>query len=187
MKSAWVLAAALLVTACSGLGPREADRYFVLDAAAAAAPAAAVLVMPTTAAGFYDTQDIVYSREPGTRAYYQFSHWVERPQRVVHAGLVSRLGAIGAGRGPALMTHLDEIYHDAAQAPGIARLAITAQIVDPSSRAVLARRSFSASAPAASHDAPGAVAAMRQALGALLDEVAAWAAAQAAPGAARGS
>jgi ABC-type uncharacterized transport system auxiliary subunit len=86
-----------------------------------------------------------------------------------------------------LLTHLDEIYHDATQPPGTARLVITAQLVDPASRAVIARRSFSAAAPAASHDAPGAVAAMRQALGALLDEVAAWATTQAAPGAARGS
>jgi len=182
MRAALMVAAAMLATACSGLGPHEAHRYFVLDAATAVAPAAGVHVMPTTAAGFYDTQDIVYSRAPGTRAYYQFSHWTERPQRVVQAGLVSRLGAAGAGRGPALMTHLDEIYHDAAQPPGTARVVITAQIVDPSSGAVRARRSFSASAPAASHDAPGAVAAMRQALGALLDEVAAWAVVQAARG-----
>jgi ABC-type uncharacterized transport system auxiliary subunit len=39
---------------------------------------------------------------------------------------------------------------------------------------VLARRSFSRSAPAASYDAPGAVQGFRQALGALLDEVVAW-------------
>jgi cholesterol transport system auxiliary component len=189
MKAAMLLAAAGLVAACGSLGPREADRYFVLDAspavaaapgARAAAPAARVLVMPTTAAGFYDTQDIVYSREPGTRAYYQFSHWTERPQRAVHAQLLARLGAAGGAGGPMLITHLDEIYHDAAQPPGAARLALTAQLVDPASRAVLARRSFSASAPAASHDAPGAVAAAREALGALLDDVAAWVAVQAA-------
>ena len=51
---------------------------------------------------------------------------------------------------------------------------LTAQLSDPASRAVLARRTFTRSAPAASYDAQGAVQGFRQALGALLDDVAAW-------------
>ena len=190
MKRALVLAlvvlVAALVAACAVMGPREADRYFVLDAArsAAAAPRTlpAVVVMPTTVSSFYDTQDIAYSRAPGTRAYYQFNRWTDRPQRAVHAQLVSRFGAAsGAGNlagGFILATHLDEIYHDAAQQPGTARLAIAAQLIDPKSRAVVAQRVFSGSAPAASYDAPGAVDGMRKALGTLVDEIAAWAGAQ---------
>ena len=182
-KVAAALVAALLaalVVACGAMGTREADRYFVLDvppAAAAPRTAPALVVMPTTASSFYDTQDIAFSRAPGTRAYYQFNHWTDRPQRAVHAQLVSRLGAANSAGGFILATHLDEIYHDAAQQPGTARLTVSAQLVDPKNRAVVAQRVFNGAAPAASFDAPGAVDGMRRALGALLDEIAAWAAA----------
>ena len=182
-KVAAALVAALvagLVAACGAMGTREADRYFVLDvqpAGAAPRTAPPLVVMPTTVSSFYDTQDIAYSRAPGTRAYYQFNHWTDRPQRAVHAQLVSRLGAANSAGGFILATHLDEIYHDAAQQPGTARLTVSAQLVDPKSRAVVAQRVFNGAAPAASFDAPGAVDGMRRALGALLDEIGAWAAA----------
>ena len=192
MRHTLAVVAAVFVAACGSFGgTREAERYFILVAApaagAASQPGPAVVVAPTSAASFYDSQDIVYSRAPGTRAYYQFSHWTERPQRAIHAELVSRLGAGGLLRGPILATHLEEIYHDAAQQPGSAHIAITAQLIDPASRAVLATRRFTGSAPAASYDAPGAVSAMRQALGTLLDEVVAWVGQQAASTASRGS
>ena len=194
MKRTLVVMAAVLVAACGSLGgAREAERYFILDAAPAAGavtqPGPAVVVAPTSAASFYDTQDIAYSRAAGTRAYYQFSHWTERPQRAIHDGLASRLGAGGLSRGgvPILVTQLEEIYHDAAQPPGVARITVTAQLVDPGTRAVLAFHRFSGSALAASYDAPGAVSGMRQALGALLDEVVAWIGQQAPAAASRGS
>jgi cholesterol transport system auxiliary component len=173
MKQAMVLFAAALIGGCASTGSREADRYFILEAAPGARAASALVVAPTSVASFYDTQDIVYSRAPGTRAYYQFNHWTERPQRAIHAQLASRLQA-GAKSGRVLNTHLEEIYHDAAQPPGTARITMSAQLVDPASRTVLARRTFSRSAPAVSYDAPGAVQGFRQALGALLDDVAAW-------------
>lgn len=173
MKQAIALFAAALIGGCLSTGTREADRYFILEAAPGARAVSTVVAAPTSVSSFYDTQDIVYSRAPGTRAYYQFNHWTERPQRAIHAQLAARFQA-GAKSGRVLSTHLDEIYHDAAQPPGTARITLTAQLVDPASRAVLARRTFSRSAPAASYDAPGAVQGFRQALGALLDEVAAW-------------
>lgn len=174
MKQALVLLAAALIAGCLPSGTRDADRYFILEAPPGRQSARALMVAPTSASSFYDTQDIVYSRAPGTRAYYQFNHWTERPQRAIHAQLASRLQSGAAKSGRVLGTHLEEIYHDAAQPPGSARITVTAQLVDAASRAVLARRTFSRSAPAASFDAPGAVQGFRQALGALLDDVVAW-------------
>lgn len=175
MKQAIALFAAALVGGCLSSGaPREADRYFILEAPPGSRSSSTVVVAPSSASSFYDTQDIVYSRAPGTRAYYQFNHWTERPQRAIHAQLASRLQAGGQQSSLVLNTHLEEIYHDAAQPPGTARLTISARLVDPASRATIARRSFSRSAPAASYDAPGAVEALRQALRALLDDVVAW-------------
>jgi cholesterol transport system auxiliary component len=169
--------AALLLAACVSTGTGEAERYFILDAPAGAKPAAIVRVAPTSAAAFYDTQDIVYSRAPGTRGYYLYNHWTERPQRAIHAQVASRLDAPKARL--VLHTHLEEIYHDAAARPGTAHISLTARLVDPGG-AVLARRTFTQAAPAASYDAPGAVHGFRQALGALLDELATWTEAEAA-------
>ncbi len=87
----------------------------------------------------------------------------------------------GAAGGLVLRTHLEEIYHDAAQPPGAARIAISAQLVDPASRSVVARRTFVRAAAATSYDAPGAVQGFDQALGALLDDIVVWVGAQ-APG-----
>ncbi len=136
---------------------------------------------PTTAASFYDTQDIAFSRAPGTRAYYQFNRWTERPQHGIHAQLAARFGGAGAKGAIRLDTHLEEIYHDAAQEPGTARITVAAELVDPATRAVLARRTFTRSAPAASYDAPGAVRGFNQALAALIGDIEGWVEAETRP------
>jgi len=175
MKSVLGLLLAAFVAACSVPGPREPDRYFILDAGIAAPRSgASVAVAPTSAASFYDTQDIAYSRAPGTRAYYQFNRWTERPQRSIHGQLASRLESGATKSGLRLDTRLEEIYHDAAQEPGTARITVAAELVDPGSRAVLARRTFTRSAPAASYDAPGAVRGFNQALAALIGDIEGW-------------
>ena len=194
MRATSVAVAGALVTAlagCFSLGSQEPQRYYVLDASAAkAAPlrtarAATLLVTPTTASSFYDIQDIAFSRAPGARAYYQYHSWTERPGRRVTELLVTRLERDGSFKAVAaviagvqgnyvLNTHLTEFYHDAAAAPGSARVVLTAELVDPVRRVLLARRTFDRSAPAATYDAPGAVPAFNQAITAVLDDVSAW-------------
>lgn len=193
---ACVLAAA--ATGC-GTGVGGPQHYYVLDPAPAslAAPGAPVLVAteagastllvtPTTAAGFYDAQAIVYSPAVGTRAYYQLNSWTEPPSRRLAALLTERLrrsGAFGSvttatgeARGTLVLdTQLDEIYHDAATRPGSAKISLTATLSDPARRFVAGQRRFSASAPTPTPDAAGAVQAFDVALGPLLDEVVAWA------------
>ena len=188
----FLVVAAVVLSGCfSPGGTREAQRHFVLEPPAAttgragAAREATLLVGMTTAAGFYDTQGIVFSRSPGTRAYYQLSRWTERPSRRIQELLTARLqqsglfrtvAAEGAGlRGDLVLhTHLEELYHDAAQSPGSVRIVLRAELTNPAQRKLLARRTFTASAPAPSYDAPGAVQAFNQALGAVLDEVVTW-------------
>ena len=179
MMRAAMLVAAALAAGCGAISTREADRYFLLEAAAPAPAAAAaarreVRALPTTAASFYDTQSIAFSREAGTRAYYQFNHWTERPQRAIHAQLAARFPADDGKARLLLETHLEEIYHDAATPPGTARLSLTAALVERSTRATIARRAFTRSVPAQTHDAPGAARALNEALGALLAELEGW-------------
>ncbi len=189
--------AAAALAGCGGLSAPPAHRYFVLEVAPTRlAPGslrrdALLLVAPTTASSFYDTQEIVYSRRPGERAYYQLSSWTEAPNRGLAPALAARLALGEAFRGVAetgsgvrgqllLRTHLAEIYHDAAAQPGTARVTLGAELSDPAGRTLLAQRSFSASLPVPSYDAAGAVQGFGRALGSLLDDVAAWAAEAAA-------
>jgi len=193
MRRAAAIALASVLAACGlpSVGPREPQRFYVLENTSAKAleakPARAVtlLLAPTTASSFYDTQSIAYSRAPGMRAYYQYHSWTELPGRRIGELLASRLERSGGFRTVAsatsgvrgellLSTHLIELYHDAGSAPGVARVSLSAELTDPARRALVARKSFSASAAAASYDAPGAVKAFHEALGALLDELDAW-------------
>jgi len=188
----WALAAlACVLTACISSGPRDVQRYYVLEDSrssgtkAEAGRKATLLLAPTTASGFYDTQGIAYSRSSGMRAYYQYHSWTEAPGRRIDELLAARLERSGAFSTVAsvtsavrgelvLSTYLTELYHDAAVDPGSGRVSVTAELTDPVRRMLVARRSFSASASAASYDAPGAVQALNQALGTLLDELVAW-------------
>ena len=189
-----------LLAGCSGLSAPPAHRYFVLETAPTRlAPGALqrdamLLVAPTTAASFYDSQEIIYSRRPGERAYYQLSSWTEPPNRSLATLLAARLALGGAFRGAVetgsgvpgslmLRTHLVELYHDAVAAPGTVRATLSAELSDPTGRSLLAQHSFSSSAPVATYDAAGAVQGAGQALGQVLDEIAAWAAQAAATGA----
>lgn len=175
MRHGAVLLLAACMAACAVPGPREPDRYFVLEASLAPrAPGASVAVAPTAASGFYDTQDIAFSRAPGTRAYYQFNRWAERPQHSLHRILASRLQGTGPDGRWRLETRLEEIYHDATGEPGTARITVAAELANPATRSVLARRTFTRTAPAASYDAPGAVHGFNQALAALVGDIEAW-------------
>lgn len=180
-----------VLAGCTSLGSDEPQRYYLLEPAPAAAAAtgnpraAVLLVAPTTAPSFYETQEIVYSRGRGERGYYQFHAWTERPGRRLTELLVQRLERAGLFKTVAtavsgvqgnlvLNTHLAEFYHNAAATPGSVRVTITAELMDPVQRVLLARRTFERSAPAATYDAPGAVRAFGTAVAAILDDVTAW-------------
>lgn len=187
-----VAAALIALAGCvSGFGGQAPQRYYVLEPPVAAAAGAAtprpatLLVMPTTAASFYETQDIAYSRAPGTRAYYQLHAWAERPGSRITGLLVMRLERAGAFRHVAkastgvrgevlLDTHLAEFYHDATSAPGSVRITITAELTDPLRRVFLRRRVFTQTVPVPSYDAPGAVHGFNHGVAAVADEIAAW-------------
>jgi ABC-type uncharacterized transport system auxiliary subunit len=190
MKPALVAGLALLLAGCLSPQPHAPERFFVLAPAEAPVRYAgpAVAVAQTSAASFYGGAQIVYSDSPGTRSRYRYSFWTEPPQAVVHAQLESRLGdGLGAPR-LVLETHLQELYHDAGAAPGVVRLTVQARLESLPGRELVGQRSFSRSVPASEFNAAGAVAAMRKALGGVLDDIVAWVQVQAGQRAAdRGS
>jgi cholesterol transport system auxiliary component len=186
------VAVLLMLSACMTVREQPAVYYVLRDGASppaspARAPGASLglLVAPTEVESFYDTVSIAFSRAPGTRGYYQYAFWTERPGQAFARLLAARLEAAGAFSSVALSTSgvdgdlvlnttLTELYHDAAGVPGMARVRVTAELVDRRSRRLLARRTFDQTAPAASHDAPGAVAGFQQAIAALLDDLSRW-------------
>ena len=175
-----------LLAGCVGTANVPPVQYYVLGNGHE--PAAArrtsqwsrvLLVNPTTVSAFYDTQRLAYSRAEGQRAYYQFAAWTERPGRALSELLMQRLGAASSTSGVkgdlVLHTRLDELYHDATTTPGAVRIALTAELVDPSGRRVGERRRFAHSAPTTAENAPAAVEAANRAVAQVLDDLAAWA------------
>jgi cholesterol transport system auxiliary component len=143
-----------------------------------------LLVLDTTTASFYDTDQLVFGRTEGTRGQYQFARWTERPGKrfadLMRARLdqqdVWRVSAAGGYvRGDVLLdTELVEFYHDATSEPGQVRLELRAELVDLKQRSLLGRRTFKQTVPLASFDAPGVAQASNLAVSRALDELTVW-------------
>ena len=143
-----------------------------------------LLVPDTTTSGFYDTDQLVFSRSAGTRGQYQFARWTERPGKRFADLMRARLdqhsarqvsAAGGYVRGDLLLdTELIEFYHDAASEPGQVRLELRAELVDLKQRSLLGRRTFEQKVPLATFDAPGAAQASSLAVSRVLDDLSAW-------------
>lgn len=189
IRTGALVAAAFVLAACVPQPARQLERYHLLEARGtppqAKSTRATTLVVTSSAASFYETRAMVYSREPGTRAYYQYNRWTEPLSQRIGALLIGWLEASGAFRTVAsarsavtgtlmLFVHIGDAYHDAAEPPGSVHLALTAELTDPARRALLGRETFRRAAAASSHDAGGAVAAFGLAVGALLGDVVAW-------------
>lgn len=189
------LAMPLLLAGCVNLaGPSEKSpevvNYVLNDQAASAsrtpvrADAPLLLVLDTTAGGFYDTDQIAFSRTPSTRAYYQFARWTERPGKRFAELMRARLDGQGAYRVAAaggyvlgdllLDTELIDFHHDASSEPGSMRLVLRAELIDLRQRTMLGRQTFEQQVPLVRFDAAGAAAAADVAVGQALDALTVW-------------
>ena len=176
-----------------GGGDAQSPSWYLLEdgsgAPAAAAPGAPIgrvlLIAPVLASGFDQSNMLAYSRQPGTRAHYQFAGWTQRPAQRIGALVERRLAARGrfaavaqttAGvRGDMVLNlTLEHLYHDVSVSPGRARVALRAELVDWHGRSLVARRGFEQGAPVAREDAAAAVDAINLAFAALLDEFSPW-------------
>lgn len=144
-----------------------------------------VLVGWSAASAFYDVTSIVYSRTPGALAYYQFAGWSERPAERIGRLFARRLADAGAFRDVATVSdampgdwlvelQLDEMLHDDAAPPGVARISVFARIVDRSGRRTIDTRRFREEEPLGVESAAGAVKAFDAAVTRLLDTSVGW-------------
>lgn len=190
----WVLVLALMLSGCLGLGKETpAVTNYVLEdlrvgTEKVAADPRSLLVLDTSATSYYDNENLVYSRAPGTRGQYQYARWTERPGKrfsdllqrrlATQSGFASVTTAGGQVRGDLLLdTELSEFYHEAATSPGSVRVQLRAELIDLKTRKLLGRQWFERSVPIASFDAAGAATGFNQATTGVLDEVVAWLAA----------
>lgn len=191
----WVIVFALLLGGCFGLGKEtpEVVNYVLEDLAAPTQKSAptdprSLLVLDTTASGFYDNENLIYSRAPGTRGQYQYARWTERPGKrfsellqkrlAAQSGFASVAVAGGQVRGDMVLdTDLTEFYHEADTAPGSVRVQLRAELIDLKTRKLLGRQWFERRVPVASYDAAAAAKGFNQATTGVLDDLTAWLAA----------
>ena len=180
----------LVLSACSALKPSETPQpaYYTLDGLPLAQPSGAarsgptlIIGLPAAAAG-YDSQRILYVREPHRLEYFAHSEWVDPPARMIAAALLAALqnhaafGAVVGASGSAwgdlrLDTELVRLQHDFQARPSQVVLTLRATLVQDKARRVLAVRQFEARVPSASEDPPGGVQAANLALQQVLTDL----------------
>jgi cholesterol transport system auxiliary component len=165
--------------------------YYVLEDAGRAAPAGAtpvartLILVDTLTGAFYDNEALAFSRQPGTRGYYQYARWTERPGKRISDLLLARLEQeqlFAAVAQPGTNVHGDwlltseivEFYHDATAEPGTIRLVLRAEVTDLKSHTLVSRRLFTQAVPVPRFDAGGAHQAFNQAVTTTLSELADW-------------
>ena len=172
-------------------GDMPARQWYTLDdvgtrGAATGAPLGrSVLIEAVSAGAFHDSVALTYSREPGMRAHYHFAGWVERPSRRIANLLERRLAERGrftsvaqsttGVRGDLLLRlTLNDAYHDLSVSPGVARVLVTAELIDWRDRRLVGRREFAAQGPVRAEDAAAAVRGFRETVADLLDAIGPW-------------
>jgi cholesterol transport system auxiliary component len=194
---------ALLTAGCIsvdiGKDTAQQAQFRILDGNAAPQPAARstgreLVVAPQPSPAVDDSFSLAYSRAPNQRAAYQFATWSERPSTRLSQLLVDRLAARRAftsvalaGRGVAgelqLNLSVNDFFHDAASSPGTARVEVGAEMIDRATRKLIARQSFSATAPVTQADSAAAAAALSVASSRVLDQLVTWVESHATPAA----
>lgn len=112
-----------------------------------------LIVNPPRAAAGFDSQRIIYVREPYQLEYFAHSEWVDTPARMIAPSIVAALENTGAFRAVVLTpsaaagdlrldVEIVRLQHEFDSSPSRARFTLRAYLVDNDSRQVLARREF---------------------------------------------
>ena len=194
LKSSRFILLSLLLGVCSACslgGARHTQTHYVLSdpqpVTAASKPLwpGTLLVSDVEAPAFYQNPALAFSRENGTRGYYQYARFTDLPGTALTALVVRRLARSGLfeavstpGQGVSgqwqLNLRLIDFYHAASSPPGSVLLSFDAELVGRASARLLSHKHFEVTAAADSFDAPGAAAAANRAVGSGLDQLTLW-------------
>ena len=145
--------------------------------------APSLIVNPPHAAAGYDSQRIIYVREPHQIEYFAHSEWVDTPARMLVPLLVAAVEGSGAFRAVVatpsaatgklrLDTEILRLQQDFGSRPSQVRFTLRAYVVDSTTRQVLAQREFDATVPAAGDDPRSGVQAANRAVRKVLENLA---------------
>lgn len=144
-------------------------------APAARSRAPTLIVNPPHAAAGFDSQRIIYVREPYQLEYFAHSEWVDTPARMIAPSIVTALENTGAFRAVVLTpsaaagdlrldVEIVRLQHEFDSSPSRARFTLRAYLVDNDTRQVLAWREFDDAVVAAQADPHGGVMAANSAV-----------------------
>lgn len=185
----------MALCACSALRPTATPppAFYSLDSARGAAPlpapaaaqatAPTLIINPPHAAAGFDSQRIIYVREPHKLEYFAHSEWVDPPARMLGPLLVAAIENTGAFRAVVLTpgtaagdlrldTEIIRLQHEFQTQPSRVRFTLRAYLVDDKTRRVLAWREFDDDTAAASADPYGGVVAANRAVQTVLEKLA---------------
>lgn len=184
------LAVAALLGGCTGLpAPKVEDPHvFMLDARPAIKSVQAwrdvvlLVSMPRASAGF-DTNQMVYLRQPHEMNYFAVNRWADTPARMLAPLLTQTLEQTGsfravvqtAGVVPAdlrLDTELVRLQQDFGTKPSQVQLTLRAQLIDVAGKRVVAAKVFDDAENVGSDDAYGGVVAANRLVQRVLEQVA---------------
>lgn len=182
-----------LVCGCAALRPDPLPQptFYSLDnvrtvarpLSQAHASAPTLIISTTHAAAGFDSQRIIYVRQPHKPEYYAYSEWVDTPARMLAPLIVTAIEHSRAFRAviqmpsPAagelrLDTEVMRLQHEFLSQPSRVRFTLRSYIVNSATRRVLASREFEALVAATSEDPYGGVMAANQAVRTVLEELA---------------
>ena len=173
----------MALAGCSALSPSATPTptFYSLDSVRATAPTPAAATAPTliinpphAAAGF-DSQRMIYVREPHKFEYFAHSEWIDPPARMLGPLLVAAIEQTGAFRAVVLTpgaaagdlrldTEIIRLQHEFQIKPSRVRFTLRAYLVDDKTRRVLAWREFEGDVVATSDDPYGGVLAANRAV-----------------------
>lgn len=181
----------LALGACSALRPAATPppAFYSLDSAKSARPvssatatAPTLIISPPRAAAGFDSQRIVYVREPHKLDYFAHSEWVDPPARMLGPLMVTEIQNSGAFHAVVLMpgaaagdlrldTEIVRLQHEFLGSPSRVRFTLRATLVADRTRRVLAWREFDGYAAATSEDPYGGVEAANRIVQTVLEQL----------------
>ena len=134
-----------------------------------------LIVNPPRAAAGFDSQRIIYIREPHQLEYFAHSEWIDTPARMITPSIVAALENTGAFRAVVrtpsaaagdlrLDVEIVRLQHEFVASPSRVRFTLRAYLVDNDTRQVLAWREFDDAVAAPRADPYGGVMAANRAV-----------------------
>jgi cholesterol transport system auxiliary component len=187
----------VLAAGCSALKPTPSPTpptYYSLDSSRVAPPTAptaraatapTLVVNETQAAAGFDSQRILYVRQPHKLEYFAHSEWADPPARMISSLVVGALeqsgvfravvSAPGSASGELRMeTEVLVLQQEFASRPSQVRFVLRAYLAEDGTRRVVATRDFEALVAAPSEDPYGGVQAANLAVQKVLEQLTAF-------------